>query len=245
MDVLFIIPLVLVSGSSHTASVYLTLAISYNRYLAICRPFSRRQRLGERWQVALALAAATVLSPLFLPDWFLLRYLPGDWALSLFLTASLAKALLQVLLPFSAIAVLTVLVLKELRSADAEWASSLSTRGRRETSAVTRLLLTVAALFLLCHVPSVMLYVLSVHLFFPRGGAEEAPDLSEAAWLLNLLTASDFFAMLNSSCNFVVYAARDGRFRAALASAFRWKRKQEDRRDSPGQTDAKIPVTSC
>ncbi len=209
----------MVSGASHTASVYLTLTISYDRYMAICRPFSR-QRLTQNLQIILVLVISVFLSPtmVYLPPWFLDLYLSQNWIFLSGLAFTL-RALFELFLPLIAISVLSVLVSIELRNSDAKWANSLSTMRRQESSTITKLLMTIVTVFILCHIPSVMYTILTAIFYFSHEREEYRYTLSDVLWdNLNILFGS--FQMLNSSCNFIIYAARDKNFRAALKSLF-------------------------
>ncbi len=200
--------------------------------MAICRPFSQ-ECMGQRLQIVLVLAIAVSLSPLFLPPWLQHLYLPMNWTTSLVGVAAILKALLEILLPFMAISALSLLVSRELKSADAKWASSPSMQ-RRDSSAVTKLLMTIVTLFLLCHVLSVINTILTAFFYFSEEREEQ--DLLDMVWA-NLLTLSESFQMLNSSCNFVIYAARDRNFRTVLKSTLQSALVRRSSKNTAGQTE--------
>ncbi len=225
------------SDSSHAASAYLTVSVGYDRYLAICHPLAERGRLSKSGgMVALSLTAACAHSAVLVS---VPRLLGLDLAvvsdkefshpaLVTYIVLWAANAVADYIAPFLVTGVLSCLVLRRLSEARRRWGGSGPGSGSGVHSAnqraATRVLMTVVAVFLACHAPYVLTEALGFWWFFTRSESE-MEEVREIYWTLEEVSSATM--VINCSANFVIYALRDRRFRAAVAGCCCcWKKNE-------------------
>lgn len=236
----FAFPFALVA---QTASVYLTLALTAERWLAVCRPLVARTARSPA-RARLAAIGAVVFALLYNAPKFLEArvYRRGsidgehvfcvtasDFRSPLYVTVYIHWMYLVVMyfVPFSALAVMNARIAVRVRRAAAERARL--SRGARRELGLASMLLGVVLVFFLCNL--LPLVTNTYEAFY--GG--------ELAGLDPLVKVSNLLVMLNSSVNFLIYVTFGEKFRRVFLKMFCGGGPRRDRgtrggRDSPEQT---------
>lgn len=172
----------------------------------MCHPFAERScltRVNGMVVISFAVAIVYTAYELLLPSF-----------IDLGLSTLYAGALLHCLLPFVAITVFSLLVLRQIRLADQQWAKQR--QRSHDPRKVTAILLLICLIFLACHLPFV---VRNLCILAQVGGLSSQDVLKP--WIKWSGEVAHVTIVLNSACNFVIYATRDARFRDAITSSIR------------------------
>ncbi|GBP60918.1 FMRFamide receptor [Eumeta japonica] len=213
-----VFPLALVA---QTMSVYLTLVVTIERWVAVCRPFRARAlctAARARWYV-LGTAAFALLynAPKFLEvsverieddGEFVYCITASSFRSGLYVTIYIHWMYLVVMyaLPFTALAALNVCIVRQVRRASRERAR-LSRSQRRELS-LTTMLFAVVLVFFVCNL--LPLVINTCESFFD--GQLERLD--------PLIKTSNLLVMINSSVNFVIYVIFGDKFKRVFLEMF-------------------------
>ncbi|KAM3955038.1 FMRFamide receptor [Aphomia sociella] len=225
-----------IANAAQTMSVYLTLIVTVERWVAVCHPFRARALCTSsraRWYViGTAAFALAYNAPKFfeaelytrIKDGEIIYCVQPDWE---FRTESYVAIyihwmylIVMYIIPFSALAALNVRIVTQVRRAQAERAR-LSRVQRREIGLATMLLVVVLVFFLCNLLP---LVTNSFELFLKNQLEKLDP----------LVKTSNLMVTINSSVNFVIYVIFGEKFQRVFLKMFCAGRIR--RRDSPEHT---------
>ena len=215
----FITPAVYsVAMIAQTASVYLTLAVTLERFVAVCLPFRARSlctygraRYGVisvalfaviynlprffevKWQACTENnATITVVRPTELRIHPLYISVYVTWAYLIFMY----------LIPFSCLAIFNFLIYNQVRKANLE-RSRMSRQEQKEISLAT-MLLVVVIVFFMCNVLALVSNILEIMEY-------------QISQVTNL---SNFLVTVNSSVNFIIYCIFNDKFKRIFCKLF-------------------------
>lgn len=224
------------ANAAQTMSVYLTLIVTVERWVAVCHPFRAKALCTSsraRWYVlGTAAFALAYNAPKFLEAEVVRRSVAGEpvycvTADMTFRTDTYVLVyihsmymLVMYIVPFSALAVLNACIVRQVRRAQAERAR-LSRVQRRELG-LTTMLLVVVLVFFLCNLLPLVTNTFEV--FF----GDQLENLDPLVKTTNLLVT------LNSSVNFVIYVIFGEKFKRVFLKMFCTGRRRA--RDSPEHT---------
>ncbi|XP_053601374.1 FMRFamide receptor [Plodia interpunctella] len=225
-----------IANAAQTMSVYLTLIVTIERWVAVCHPFRAKALCTSsraRWYVLGTAAFALIYNA---PKFFEAEVYPsiddGEIIYCVrsdidFRTASYVAIyihwmylIVMYIVPFSALAVLNACIVLQVRRAQAERAR-LSRVQRREISLATMLLVVVLVFFLCNLLP---LVTNSFEVFFENALADFDP----------LVKTTNLMVTINSSVNFVIYVIFGEKFQRVFLKMFCAGKIR--RRDSPEHT---------
>nr|ALM88335.1 FMRFamide receptor [Chilo suppressalis] len=228
-----------IANAAQTMSVYLTLIVTVERWVAVCHPF-RAKALCTSSRARLYVFGTAVFAFLYnFPKFFeaetyvsvddgeLVHCVKPNEA---FRTESYIAVyihwmylIVMYIVPFTALAVLNACIVKQVRRAQAERAR-LSRVQRREISLAT-MLLVVVLVFFLCNI--LPLVTNSCEVFFENQLEKLDP----------LVKTSNLLVTINSSVNFVIYVIFGEKFKRVFLKMFCaggiWRRGT---RESPEHT---------
>lgn len=225
---------------AQTMSVYLTLIVTVERWVAVCHPFRAKALCTSsraRWYVlGTALFALAYNAPKFFEaEVYRVEGADGDAvycvrAYTAFRNPTYVVVyihwmylLVMYIVPFSALAALNACIVRQVRRAQAERAR-LSRVQRRELGLAT-MLLVVVLVFFLCNVLPLVT------------NAFEVFEGDEFENLDPLVKTSNLLVMINSSVNFVIYVIFGEKFKRVFLKMFCagrvWRRAG---RESPEHT---------
>lgn len=224
---------------AQTMSVYLTLIVTVERWVAVCHPFRAKALCTSsraRWYVlGTALFALAYNAPKFFEaEVYRVEGSDGDAvycvrAYTAFRNETYVVVyihwmylLVMYIVPFSALAVLNACIVQQVRRAQAERAR-LSRVQRRELGLATMLLVVVLVFFLCNILPLVT-------------NAFEVFEGDEFENLDPLVKTSNLLVMINSSVNFVIYVIFGEKFKRVFLKMFCAGRVWRRGRDSPEHT---------
>ncbi|CAL8143759.1 unnamed protein product [Orchesella dallaii] len=206
-----------ISITAQTGSVYLTLAVTIERYIAVCHSLKARSICTWR-RARICVATVFLFSIVYnLPRWWEVIAIPvcdpvNNMTIYMneksamrddptYVTVYITWAYLVVmyLIPFSGLVVFNLAIYRQVRKANRE-RQQLSKLQRREMGLAT-MLLCVVVVFLLCNVLPLVNNIL-----------ESFYDTS----VDQLVAMSNFLVVVNSSVNFVIYCTCGERFRRLL-----------------------------
>lgn len=228
---------------AQTMSVYLTLIVTVERWVAVCHPFRAKALCTSsraRWYVlGTALFALAYNAPKFLEaEVFRVEGADGDAiycvrAYTAFRNPTYVVVyihwmylIVMYIVPFSALAALNACIVRQVRLAQAERAR-LSRVQRRELGLAT-MLLVVVLVFFLCNILPLVTNAFEVF----EGDQFENLD--------PLVKTSNLLVMINSSVNFVIYVIFGEKFKRVFLKMFCarrwWRRRGGGGRESPEHT---------
>ncbi|XP_052751320.1 FMRFamide receptor-like [Galleria mellonella] len=225
-----------IANAAQTMSVYLTLIVTVERWVAVCHPFRAKALCTSsraRWYVlGTAAFALAYNAPKFfeaevytsIDDGELIYCVKPDWE---FRTEAYVAIyihwmylIVMYIIPFSALAALNACIVRQVRRAQAERAR-LSRVQRREIGLATMLLVVVLVFFLCNLLP---LVTNSFELFLENQLEKLDP----------LVKTSNLMVTINSSVNFLIYVIFGEKFQRVFLKMFCAGRLR--RRDSPEHT---------
>ncbi|XP_059054666.1 FMRFamide receptor-like [Achroia grisella] len=225
-----------IANAAQTMSVYLTLIVTVERWVAVCHPFRAKALCTSsraRWYVlGTAAFALAYNAPKFfeaevytsVDDGDMIYCVRPDWE---FRTEAYVAIyihwmylIVMYIIPFSALAALNACIVRQVRRAQAERAR-LSRVQRREIGLATMLLVVVLVFFLCNLLP---LVTNSFELFLENQLEKLDP----------LVKTSNLMVTINSSVNFVIYVIFGEKFQRVFLKMFCAGRLR--RRDSPEHT---------
>lgn len=212
-----------IANAAQTMSVYLTLIVTVERWVAVCHPFRAKALCTSgraRWYVlgTAAFALAYNVPKFFEAD--VVRHEAPDGGHVYCVTADLAfrtetyvvvyihslYMIVMYIVPFSALAALNACIVRQVRRAQAERAR-LSRVQRRELGLAT-MLLVVVLVFFLCNLLPLVTNSFEVFL----GDRLENLD--------PLVKTSNLLVTINSSVNFVIYVIFGEKFKRVFLKMF-------------------------
>lgn len=225
-----------IANAAQTMSVYLTLIVTIERWVAVCHPFRAKALCTSsraRWYVlGTAAFALAYNAPKFFEAELYTSLDAGEVVYCVrsnieFRTDAYVAIyihwmylIVMYIIPFSALAALNACIVRQVRRAQAERAR-LSRVQRREISLATMLLVVVLVFFLCNLLP---LVTNSFELFLEN----------ELEKLDPLVKTSNLLVTINSSVNFVIYVIFGEKFQRVFLKMFCAGRLR--RRDSPENT---------
>ncbi|KAK7087045.1 G-protein coupled receptor activity protein [Halocaridina rubra] len=204
--------------TAQTGSVYLTVTVTMERYVAVCRPL-RARSLCTYGRAKIYVVAVALFSVLYnLPRFWEVTYqeciMPDD-RFVIVVPSSLRQnpfyiqiyimwmyLLIMYLVPFLSLLIFNSFIYKEVRAANHE-RQRLSRLERKEIGLAV-MLLVVVTVFFLCNVLAFILNVL------------ELLDIS----VDNLTITSNLLVTVNSSVNFIIYCIFGQKFRKLFLKMF-------------------------
>lgn len=224
---------------AQTMSVYLTLVVTLERWVAVCHPFRAKALCTSaraRWYVlGTAAFALAYNAPKFFeaevvavgePGGELVYCVRADvrFRTERYVAVYIHWMYLVVMyvVPFTALAALNACIVRQVRRAQAERAR-LSRVQRRELGLAT-MLLVVVLVFFLCNLLPLVTNAFEVF----RGDQFDSLD--------PLVKTSNLLVTLNSSVNFVIYVIFGEKFKRVFLKMFCAARVRVRGRDSPDQT---------
>lgn len=229
-----------IANAAQTMSVYLTLIVTIERWVAVCHPFRAKALCTSsraRWYVLGTAAFALAYNvPKFFEAEVIERFADGELVYCVtadlqFRTESYIVVyihslymIVMYIVPFSALAALNACIVRQVRRAQAERAR-LSRVQRRELSLAT-MLLVVVLVFFLCNLLPLVTNSFEVFL------GDQFDKLDP------LVKTSNLLVTINSSVNFVIYVIFGEKFKRVFLKMFCaagfWRRGGT--RDSPEHT---------
>ena len=204
-----------------TATIWVTVLIAVNRYIIVCRPL-----MASRWctvskvriQLALVLLAAVLCNiPHFLPSRFKnypvtngtaynTRVVPTKFGEERLFYRIYDYIMVDVLMMGVPLLILTVLTIRLIKAMNDHRRMQLQMKSQlsRLDSNVTFALIIVVVVFIICHVPIVLLTVT---------GYFEYNSMIVECYLTRITL---MFLLLNSAVNFFIYILSNQAFRAVL-----------------------------
>ncbi|XP_035705474.1 FMRFamide receptor isoform X2 [Folsomia candida] len=207
------------SITAQTASVYLTVAVTIERYIAVCHSLQARSICTWRRARMCVVAVLTFSITYNLPRWFEVITVPDECArmrtnVTTYMNEmselrgneyyikfyiNWAYCIIMYLIPFSGLVVFNFCIYRQVRKANRERAQ-LSKLQKREMG-LASMLLIVVVVFLMCNILPLVNNIL------------------ESIWNVEvekLIALSNFLVIFNSSVNFVIYCTCGERFRRLL-----------------------------
>ncbi|XP_049698766.1 FMRFamide receptor [Helicoverpa armigera] len=229
-----------IANAAQTMSVYLTLIVTVERWVAVCHPFRAKALCTSsraRWYVlGTAAFALAYNAPKFFEAEVVQRFVDGEPVYCV--TADLSfrtdsyivvyihsmYMIVMYIVPFSALAALNACIVRQVRRAQAERAR-LSRVQRRELGLAT-MLLVVVLVFFLCNLLPLVTNSFEVFL------GDQFDKLDP------LVKTSNLLVTINSSVNFVIYVIFGEKFKRVFLKMFCGgaMRPRGGTRDSPEHT---------
>ena len=223
-------PLALIA---QTATIWLTVAFTLERYVAVCLPLkcsSRSSACRARYVIALVSTASLVYN---LPRWFDFRpvhatapetnttYLTVNYCQGVLYTEiyfSWLYALVMCVIPLAILSVFnTCLVVAVQRSTKQRMRMHVTSSARENN--VTVMLVTVVVVFMVCQIPALVYNVA-----FAVNNAHVTSDFRYRV----LSHVRNFLVSVNSAVNFLLYCAIGRRFRRTLLRMLRYRRNNHN-----------------
>ncbi|KAI0221975.1 FMRFamide receptor [Lamellibrachia satsuma] len=235
----YVLPL---SRTAHAASIWVTVLIAVNRYIAVCIPYKASRLctvLKAKKQLAVVLLLAVLYNipaftkyrvaytadngttyPTVARNWkFASEKLYGTFSILFFIS----HLIFLLALPILILAVLTIRLIKALKAFRRKRMEIQSLRQQQDNS-VTLVLIIVVIVFIICQVPALVNHVILV--MAPIEAISCGHFFSYLEHIANMLI------ILNSAVNFVIYALFNKRFRYVLTQTVcRWCVLTDDRQN--------------
>ena len=197
------------------STVWLTILVSVERYIAICFPLKSAYLLSLS-HIKRAVTIVFLVSVLYnVPRFFEHRIVEPaemqksaivDNAFYRYIYMSTLYALTLFLVPLALLIILNAKLVCALQRGKKQWAN-LASRQRKEQT-LTIIPLTIVCVFFICGTPSSVVNIIeSVH-----------PNINshQNANYIRLLVVANLLVVLNSACNFIIYCMLGKRFRTQL-----------------------------
>ncbi|CAL8143753.1 unnamed protein product [Orchesella dallaii] len=204
-----------------TGSILFTMALTLDRYLAVCKPFFARNLCT--WSRAVVVSAVIMVVNILynLPKWWEYNYVVEEMSnMTIYRPvpsalrtnpiydtyyAHVSYVVLFFIIPVCSLIVFNILIYCEIREAN-KLRKNLSPSQKNENS-LTRMLFGVVAVFLVCQLfPA----ILTIYRYL-SGSRDMSP---ETEFVLC------FMSTLNSAVNFLIYCASGGKFRDVFCDMF-------------------------
>ena len=212
---------------SQTCSIWMTVLLSIERFIAVCFPMKRMHLLAPK-RIKLAVAIICVFGVVYnIPRFLEVNYVSykavaawnwrssfGSNHLYIFIYTTIMYIIFSYLIPFTVLAILSLKITLALRKARKRWASEkinhIPSRDKREHQfAVYQL--GIVVLFLICSSPAMITHILQV--FLPN-------FVFTNPFYVHWILIANGFVFLNSTLNFFVYFFLIKRFRKQLYELF-------------------------
>lgn len=206
----YLFPLAMIA---QTISIYMTFLISCERFIAVCHPLKARGYLTHAW-TKMCILVAVVLSVLYnIPKFFEVKIVEGnDEEYGSFYRVSASPlrvneyykaiyihwlyCIFMNLIPLSGITFFNLMIYRQVRTVN-RLRLKLTTKEIKDIK-LTTMLFCVVIVFLMCSFPAVLTNILET---FYNVHSD------------HLTRVSNFFIMLNSSVNFIIYVVLVRKFR--------------------------------
>jgi len=206
---------------AQSGSCYLTLAVTIERYLAVCWPLKARH-LCSQGRSKLAVAVFLGISIIYnIPRWLEITWTPAETGVGAYASPTQLREnkdyidiyvnwmylVFMYIIPFSCLAILNLLTFLEIRRASQRRAR-LSSQEQKEHNLATMFLVVVLVFFICNALPLVNNIMEAV------GGLSFA-DIPDG-----LLAVANLFVTINSSINFLIYCLFGNKFRTIFMQIF-------------------------
>lgn len=216
---------------SQTATIYLTVSFTVERYIAVCHPL-KAASMCTTTRAKLVISIVSVASTLYnIPRWF--EYRPKiengklEHKKALLLCSETYKSVYYMLyvpmmyiIPLVILAILNTFLVRAVRESSRNHAT-MNVRQHRENN-VTIMLVSVVVVFIVCQLPALVYNV----------GFAITPEIvgnKSSSWKI-LSSVRNFSVTFNSSINFILYCALGQKFRRTFLQTFCQKCLQGERR---------------
>ena len=228
----YISPIVLIF---QTTSIWLTVIISIERYLAVCQPLLAHRICTVHKVNACVLLVFLIATSVNIPRFFERKvvkdndnvtYVSKDVvnitnnSIYRYIYCSAVYFLFLFLVPMTVMSLFTAKLIMKIRRANMDWEiftrrprrSSMTHKNlialRKNESTITRISLLIIIIFIMCGTPDLVVKTLVTIWNFRHN-----------VWLVSLTAVSNMLLVLNSACNFVIYCLVGRKFRSALTQS--------------------------
>ncbi|CAD5113432.1 unnamed protein product [Dimorphilus gyrociliatus] len=213
----YVYPLALVS---ETTTIYLTLLVTVNRYVSVCKPYEvsriRSVTHARRYVCLIVLLSFAINLPRFFEYDYIstenstrsARTSMADNHVYKIVYANSIYCLVMFLVPLTTLIILNHRLIRALREARRKRAQLLNSDTSRSEDDITLVLIVVVLVFVVCQTPALATQIL--HSFLE----DEQKECPMPYYFYERL--SDFMVVVNSSLNFTIYCFCSKRFRQIL-----------------------------
>ncbi len=228
----YVSPVVLIF---QTTSIWLTVVISIERYLAVCQPLLAH-RICTVQKVNLGVILVFIMAASVNIPRFFERQVVRDSDNATFISTDVVRItdnniyryiycsavyfLFLFLIPMVIMALFTAKLIMKIRRANMDWEnftrrprrSSMTHKNlialRKNESTITRISLLIIVIFIVCGTPDLVVKTM-VTIW----------NIKDNIWIVSMTAVSNMLLVLNSACNFVVYCLVGRKFRNALVQS--------------------------
>ena len=194
-----------------TATIWVTVLVGFNRYIAVCHPF-KAARLCTVFQARCQLGIVLLFSVLYTaPKFAEVPTSLGDSELYNIVYNNIMYTIFLLLLPLFGLAILNIRLVKALKELRHKRAKMQSLRQQQDNN-VTFVLIIVVIVFIICQSPALVnqiLWTLLPETYRDCGGFQ-----------FYFRRFSNMLVVANSAVNFPIYVVFNTRFRQVLKETF-------------------------
>ena len=210
-----------------TASVFLTIAITVERFYAVCSPFTYHTRVVERghWRILSSYIMPDMLTAIMLNIPKLLHLAKMDLVKNIFRhqRGNYIKfgIIFQLFHPLSTTCLLPIIVLGFLNYKIFLGSKRIISASTNNDISMAKIMMTIVAVFILLSIPKVILALFEISTIPKILECHQRKCryyVSSKRWVADSIIR--YLVMLNSSINFIIYCFLGSKFRETLLSSF-------------------------